>query len=185
MFKPNQESFWAAPRICMCEQCICDYGSCELFQEYTITYSKVGNVTTRSTQKEPTTAADEDTSMTDFICVDTFVAVRPDEGRNEKFWVIRVAETDCVADENTVDDHGVRIPCGQPYIKGYSLESTPPYTNKSHHFFKLSKKSTFFYKESVVYPFVQVEPHKNVILLSNEEYVTVDAFITANGLSHI
>ena len=59
------------------------------------------------------------------------------------------------------------------------------YTTKTHHVFKLSKKPTFFYKEAVVYPFVQIETRKNSYLLSNEEHIVVENYITASGLSHI
>jgi hypothetical protein len=96
-----------------------------------------------------------------------------------------VSESNYVADKNTVDDHGIKIPFRYSYIKGYCLESAPPYTTKTHHTYTLSKKSTFFYKEAVVYPYVQVEIRKNKFRLSNEEYVVVDNYITANGLAHI
>ena len=64
-------------------------------------------------------------------------------------------------------------------------ESSPPYTTKTHHIYSLLKKSTYFYKESVMYPYVQVDIRKNKFMLSNEEYMIVDNFITASGNAHI
>ena len=90
-----------------------------------------------------------------------------------------------MAGEDTVDDHGIRIPLNNKYIKGYSLESYPPYTTKTHYVFVLSKKSTFFYKEAVVYPYVQVEVTKNRYIISNDEYICVENYITASGNAHI
>ena len=90
-----------------------------------------------------------------------------------------------VAGKNTVDDHGIKIPFKFSYVKGYCLESVSPYTTKNHHVFAISKKSTYFYKEAVVYPYVQDDTGKDKYLLSNEEYVLVDTYITANGLAHI
>ena len=182
VFRPNQPTFRAAPRICMCESCIESYGSCDLFQDYYITYSHVGNVSTRSTEKAPVEQND-DVSV-DFISPDTFVAVRPGVV-GDSFWLIHVTETDCTAGENTVDDNRIKIPFKDTFNKGYSLEKAPPYTTKTHRVYQKSKKSTYFYSETVVYPFVQVETHKNKYLLSNEEYVLVDEFIRANGLAHI
>ena len=96
-----------------------------------------------------------------------------------------MSESDCIAGKNTIDDNGIKIPFKYSFIKGYCLESTPLYTTKTHHVYTLSKKSTFFYKEAVVYPFVQIDTHKNKYLLSNEEFVLVGEFITVNGLAHI
>ena len=34
VFKPNGNSFKASPRICLCDACSSDYGSCSSFKEY-------------------------------------------------------------------------------------------------------------------------------------------------------
>ena len=34
VFKPNGNSFKASPRICLCDDCSSDYGSCSSFKEY-------------------------------------------------------------------------------------------------------------------------------------------------------
>ena len=51
--------------------------------------------------------------------------------------------------------------------------------------YKLSKKDTFFSKESVVYTFVQFTVAKKGLLLSNEEFVTILNYIESTGLSSI
>jgi hypothetical protein len=37
LFSPNKETFKAAPRLCICNECRNEYGSCTLFKEYTPT----------------------------------------------------------------------------------------------------------------------------------------------------
>ena len=82
-----------------------------------------------------------------------------------------MSESNCVAGKNTVDDYGIKSPFKFSYVKGYCLESVPPYTTKTHHVWAISKKSSYFYKEVVVYPYVQVDTRKDKYLLSNKEYV--------------
>ena len=36
LFKPNSAIIRAASRICICDLCKVDYGSCKLFQDYTL-----------------------------------------------------------------------------------------------------------------------------------------------------
>ena len=38
------------------------------------------------------------------------------ENDNDIFWLIKVVDSDCVADD-TVDDHGIKIPA-KKYVKG-------------------------------------------------------------------
>ena len=51
--------------------------------------------------------------------------------------------------------------------------------------YKLSEKKTFFFNESVIYPFVQLKGHKKGFFLSVEEYVEVLNYFDRNGLSRI
>ena len=36
IFSPNSNSFKAAPYLCVCDSCLTDYGSCDLFQTYDV-----------------------------------------------------------------------------------------------------------------------------------------------------
>ena len=126
-----------------------------------------------------------DSVSSDFIFPGTIVDVRPDQASNDKFYLIEVTESNCVAADDIVDDNGIRIPINAEFLKGFPLENVPPYTNKTHYIYEQSKKSTYFYKESVLYPYMQMEFRKIKILLSKEEFVTIDNIIIANGLCHI
>ena len=47
VFKPHMK-FRASPRMCSCDQCCTDYGSCELFSEYDLTVQELNKVCLRS-----------------------------------------------------------------------------------------------------------------------------------------
>ena len=156
VFTPNSTSIRAAPRLCMCVSCIDEYGKCPLFEEYTINWSPVGNVFKRSTVLETDTAGKD--SRSDFIFPDTFVAVvSGDDGRQlrgDKFWLIRVDQTDLRATGDTVDSYGHRIPEGYSYISGHFLERLCD--SRKSTIYQEEERTTFFYKENVVYPFVEL-----------------------------
>lgn len=106
-----QDSFGPLGDITLC--------SCDLFDEYFIRYSQVGNVTTRTKAKEPV-AENSDTVTEEFTFPDTYVAVRPESG-SDRFWVIKVVETNCVAGEDTVDGNGIKMPCNHSFMRGFCL----------------------------------------------------------------
>ena len=56
---------------------------------------------------------------------------------------------------------------------------------KSDVMYEVSKKTTYFYKESVVYPFVQARTHKNGFIITNEELCEILAFVENSGMSRI
>ena len=37
VFKPNSRAFRASTRLCVCDDCKVEYGSCKLFKDYTLT----------------------------------------------------------------------------------------------------------------------------------------------------
>ena len=60
VFKPNSNSFKAANRLCVCDECCISYGSCSLFQEYYLKVDDLKEFCLRSRQEEPLTTAGED-----------------------------------------------------------------------------------------------------------------------------
>ena len=72
---------------------------------------------------------------------------------------------------------------GQNYIEGHYLEEI--YSNKRGIIFKMSKKTVYFYKESVVYPFVQVKEEKKGHFLTIDDYVNILTYVENTGLSCI
>ena len=81
------------------------------------------------------------------------------------------------------DDYNNIISPGMDHFEGKFMEKV--HIEPKGTLYKLSKKKTYFFKESVVYPFVQFKGSKKGFLLSNEEFVTVLNFIESTELSSI
>ena len=77
------------------------------------------------------------------------------------------------------------IPAGMMFIKGHFLEKVTEKSNKKVTIFKMAEKISFIYKESIVYPFVNITESKKGYTLSNTDYAEILYYIEANGFSHI
>ena len=127
----------------------------------------------------------------DFIFPDTFVAViSGDDGwqlRGDKFWLIRVDQTDLIATGDTVDSYGHRIPEGHSYISGHFLERLCD--SRKSTIYQEEERTTFFYRKNVVYPFVELQAKnfkgKNCLELHSTEKTYVLNYMDENGCSHI
>ena len=154
-FKPNESTFKAAPRICICNDCLKDNGSCSQFSSYELKTFDLKKNILRSDDNIPA-LADEVDMPTEFILPDSFCAVAPDlenNPANESVWFILVKEI-LVAQQEVVDDYQNKIPKGVEFIKGHFLEKIQ--SDSRGILYKLeSKKITFFYKETIRSPYVQ------------------------------
>ena len=56
----------------------------------------------------------------------------------------------CIAETSSEDDYGYAIIAGQFYIIGNFLEKSR--SNSKGHYFKVDRKTSYFYHESIVYP---------------------------------
>ena len=101
----------------------------------------------------------------------------------DSIWLIKVNETNCVSTIECVDDYGNKIPAGINFLKGNFLERDN--TTKTSTIFRLSKKSTFFYKETVVFPYVEIEEHKRGLVLQNKVFMDIICHVEQNGYSHL
>ena len=183
VFKPNSDHLKAANRICVCQQCQKDYGSCNIFSSYPIICHKLNKTYLRSKVTEQTTLA-ESNAICDFIVADSFIAIAAEESSMDSIWFIKVTKIDCVGNGKDVDDYGHIIPTGVGYMMGNFLEKSS-HSTKSSQTYTLSKKLTFFYKESVVYPYVNFQPCKNGFKLKMSDYTEILHFIEENSFCHL
>ena len=86
-------------------------------------------------------------------------------------------------DGSCVDDHGNAVGQGVRYLKGHFLEKTDEKDNRK--LYKLSKKQTFFYRENVVYPYVNFQETKKGFALNNSDMMEIIQFVEANNYCHI
>ena len=181
-FKPNSTTFKASPYLCICEECLADYGSCSSFSSYEPQVCLLKKIQLRS-EILPFEGHNEevDDGSEDFLLPDTYCAVAPDRSSPDSLWFIKVKDS-FQASVQMTDDYGNIIALGLNYIEGKFMDKVD--TLAEGFLYKLSKKKTYFFKESVVYPFVQFTANKKGFLLSMAEYVEILCYVE-NGLSYI
>ena len=105
-----------------------------------------------------------------FVLPGTICAVRSSKSSSDTFWLVKIKDSFEALIPMT-DDYSNIVPAGHQYIEGKFLEKCE--TAKKGDYYKLQNKETYLYKESVVYPFVQLKESKKGLFLSNEERVVV------------
>ena len=88
----------------------------------------------------------------------------------------------CLSQEDEKDDYGQTIRAGHEHIHSHFLGIVNTFTG---HYFKLSKKFTFFYNESVVYPFVQLTETKKGFQISDIDFIETLQYVEETGLSSL
>ena len=107
------------------------------------------------------------------------VAVAADELSPDSNWFIKFVQKKFVSNENVTTDYGHTIPAGFEYTKGHFLERVK---TKSSEIFKISSKFTYFYNESVVYPFVNINETDKGHVLENKDLTDILHFTEEHGL---
>ena len=187
---PNYASFRAAPHLCICQQCKVEYGSCSNFKEYIPVVETLNKITLRSEILPPENTEDEDPSLCDetvleFAQEGTVCAIPADEKSSETVHFMKIIgqHINSSCSEYLTDDWGETISPGQAYIEGrYYL---PKHSRKNDSVYTLDKRKVFFYKESILYPFVQHSPTKDGIIIPNSEKCDIIYFVEFTGMSSL
>ena len=183
VFSPGQDQFRAATRLCICELCKSAFGSCHQFSNYTLSIAEKNKVYLRSNNAKPDQDEEDETDITDFVAAGSLVAVAADTKSIDTVWFVRVLENGCIGKDNDCDDYGNSIPFGTSFIKGNFLELSDEKTH--HRLYTVSKKITYFYKECVLYPFVNMSDTKKGFILKTTDYMDVIQFVEANNFCHL
>ena len=72
---------------------------------------------------------------------------------------------------------------GERFLKGHFLERL--HNEKNFVLFKISKLVTYFYKETIIYPFVVTEDTKKGVKLLNEHYTDILTHVQETGYSRL
>ena len=95
-------------------------------------------------------------------------------------WLIQISESKCISEQPETDSYGNTIIPGAHYLKGVFFEKL--YNQEDHALFKLSKEVTFFYRETIIYPFVYLEGTKKGFKLMNSDYSDIIRYAEMRGL---
>ena len=125
---------------------------------------------------------DESNLLTEYITPDSIVTVAADSNSIETVWFIKVIENECVSNGEDQDDYGHIIIENAMFHRGNFLERISHSLNSQT--FKVSKKVTYFYTESVIYPFVNFKEEKGFVL-HNNEWSDIIHFIEQNNFCHL
>ena len=87
--------------------------------------------------------------------------------------------TNCVLNNKESDSYGNVVVPGVRFLKGHFLEKL--YDQKNHVLFKKSPKITFFYRETVLYPFVPFVETKRGYKLMNADLADILDFVEKNN----
>ena len=131
-----------------------NYGDCALFSDFPLYIIELNQKNLRHGINEERYLSSL-SNLNNLIIENTFVTSAADELSPDSNWFIKVVQRKCVRNEDVIDDYSHTIPVGFEYIKGHFLEQVTP--TKSSQIFKISKKFTYFYSESVVYLFLNTK----------------------------
>ena len=126
---------------------------------------------------------DENISVSDMIVPDTIVAVAAPEDSMDQLWFVKVLRVDCVELEDVFDTYKNKIPAGLTFLKGQFLEKDN--IHKHHTTYKLSQGLTYFYKESVLFPYVQMVVKNNKFVLHNQDWLDIQYHVEQTGFAHL
>ena len=87
----------------------------------------------------------------------------------------------CMTQNVVVDNYGHMFPPWDGYLAGHYLEKVKS-TSKGHVYKMSSNKKICFYKEIVLYPFVQLAPLKNNLFLTAANFVDSLSYVQHTGL---
>ena len=79
------------------------------------------------------------------------------------------------------DDYGHNVIQGQVCFKGLYLEKDS--TSQKEQSFKLINKFAFFFKDNVVYPFVNFMEKKDLHVITNNDFCDVIYYVEHYGMS--
>ena len=181
VINPNSNIIKASPRLCACEKCLDGYGSCHLFTDYELVSHQLNQVSLRSNFETYDTANQNEkqgNNVNKILHIDSVVAVAADDNSPDTFWFVIIEGEEDQRDTPTKDQYGNQVPAGQPFLTGRYLER-----GRHPNIYCRSKRTLYFYKESIVYPFVQAQETKKGFLVSDIEFCEILKYVESNNLS--
>ena len=185
IFTPHSTHIKASPRICLCELCKLKLGSCKLFQQYDLRFQSKKISTLRSDHLEKGQLLENSEGsdvITEYLVEGTICAVAASNAYTNLIWFIKI-NTQRQAKEDIHDDYGNIVKGGNSYYSGNFLESRGPCRGGEK--YELMEKNTFFFKESVVYPFVCFKEDNGYHIISREDYCDILNYVDASGMASL
>ena len=138
-----------------------------MFEEYELVVENIVS-SVRHPEKLKPLQHEVESEADKFITSGAIITVSPAKKSDDTVWFIRVVDIKCCSKKPSTDDYGHIIPPGMNFLQGNFLERVS--SSKSYILFKCSKKITYFYQETILFPFVEMEETNKDFILKNENY---------------
>ena len=132
-------------------------------------------------EEEPDDENEEEHEEEDSLQLGILVALAADVKAIEAFHLIEITAEENIAPYDEKDKWGNHVKSGQLHLRGLFFERE----SGSQTRYKKIKKEAFFFRESVVYAFVQLVARKKGYELTSEEFVQINSYIQNSGLCAI
>ena len=118
----------------------------------------------------------------EFLLPGSICAIAADAKSTDTIWFVYIVDVEEALDDK-LDSYGHAIPPGHMYVRARYLERMGD-TNKGQKY-KLMSKEVFLYKESIVYPFVNMEQKKDHYFISKSAFYDVLTYAEQSGMCSI
>ena len=88
-------------------------------------------------------------------------------------------------EEDSYDSFGIKVPKKIIHLAGHFLEKNERLTTEKKKGYDLSKKVTYFFRENILYPRVNIQEGKRGLTLSMTDYTDILLYIEKTGYSHL
>ena len=125
IFSPDSLMFKASQHICICSECMVEYGSCSLFRNNQLIVQELNKISLRASLLKPEELQTEEdkTYLSDFLLPGSVCAVAADTNSVNTVWFVKILE-ELVAEEDVIDDYGQKVNKGFAHFKGHYMEET-------------------------------------------------------------
>ena len=130
VFSPNSQHIKAAPRLCICDDCELEYGSCSLFNSYQLQVCVLKEPMLRSQNLELINLDTSQKASTDFFLTGSVCVVAAATKSADTVWFVKIIGDDIANDHNVVDYYGHQIAIGQNYLIGHYFEREVSFSSK-------------------------------------------------------
>ena len=129
-FSIHTSEVLAPTRLCLCDKCKAEYGSCHLFTSHELRtlVLKESILRSRNIQTEEQNTQNQSEIVHEFLLSGSICAIAASEKSYDTVWFVKIVTTD-IASQSIRDDYGHVIQEGSRYIEGRYLEIC---TEKKH-----------------------------------------------------
>ena len=120
-----------------------------------------------------------DHSSAEFMYPDSICVIVADASSQDLVWFLKTDEIKELI-EDSVDDYGHHVASGSPVMKGRYTERASEKSNRIN--YRIMKKNAYVFKESVGYPFMNVEIRKKFNFIRNNDYFDILSYVEHFGM---